>query len=76
MIRSKEEKPVPLIEVDLTGPNGNVFRLMGLVRSWGRDLGYTEDRINAIQKVMMMGDYEGAIKVFDKEFGHFCTLWR
>jgi len=42
----------------------------------GRDLGYSQQRITAIRKVMMMGDYDGLVKMFDREFGHIVTLWK
>ena len=76
MIRSKEEMPHRSIEIDLTGPDGNAFVLMKHAQNLGKQLGYSPDRITAIRKVMMMGDYEGLVKVFDREFGHFVTLWR
>ena len=76
MILSKEDKPKSSIEIDLTGPDGNAFALMKWAELLGNQLGYSRDRITAIRKVMMMGDYEGLVKVFDKEFGHFVTLWR
>lgn len=65
-----------IIEIDLTGPEGNAFALCSAARTIGRDLGYSENRIAAICKVMMMGDYDGLIKVFDREFGQIVTLWR
>lgn len=76
MIRSKEEMLHRGIEIDLTGPDGNAFALMKHAQSLGQRLGYSPDRIVAIRKVMMMGDYEGLVRVFDREFGHFVTLWR
>ena len=77
MIADIKDKPRPSrIDVDLTGPYGNAIHLMGLVDVWGRDLGYSESRIKAIQEVMIMGDYEGLIKVLDREFGDFVTFWR
>jgi hypothetical protein len=72
MIVKKQDKPGP-IEVDLTGPDGNAFVLMGLAKRWARDLGLDGD---LIQKEMMMGDYENLIKVFDKHFGDYVTLYR
>ena len=68
--------PPRLVEIDLTGPQGNAFRLMQHATELGTKLGYSHQRIHAIRKVMMMGDYEGLVKVFDREFGHFVTLWR
>ena len=76
MIRSKEDKPVRSIEIDLTGPEGNAFMLMQCATELGLKLGYSPQRVTAIRKVMMMGDYEGLVKVFDREFGHIVTLWR
>ena len=76
MIRSKEDKPIGSIEIDLTGAEGNAFALCSAARTIGRKLGYSESRIAAICKVMMMGDYEGLVKVFDREFGHIVTLWK
>ena len=76
MIRSREEKPIRGIEIDLNGPGGNAFSLMKQVEHLGRKLGYSQQRITAIRKVMMMGDYEGLLKTFDREFGHIVTLWK
>jgi len=76
LILSKEDKPKSRIEIDLTGPDGNAFSLMKWAEVLGYQLGYSRNRVAAIREVMMMGDYEGLVKVFDKEFGHFVTLWR
>ena len=76
MIRSREEKPIRGIEIDLRGPDGNAFALIKHASQLGRMLGYSQQRITAIQEVMMMGDYEGLLKVFDREFGHIVTLWK
>jgi len=72
----KSKKPASSLEIDLTGPDGNAFVLMQYVNTIGSRLGYSRDRITAIRKVMMMGDYEGLVKVFDREFGHIVTIWR
>jgi hypothetical protein len=53
MIVKKEEERGP-IKVDLTGPDGNAFVLMGMAKRWARDLGLDGEMI---QKEMMMGDY-------------------
>ena len=68
--------PTRPIEIDLSGPAGNAFHLMKLVERYGSQLGYSREKITAIRKVMMMGDFEGLIMVFDREFGHFITLYR
>ena len=76
MIRSIEDKPPALVELDLTGPQGNAYYLLGVAKRFGEQLGYSDKRIKAIQKVMLMGDYEGLVKVLDREFGHVVTFWR
>jgi len=77
MIKNIKDKPLKKqIELDLTGPDGNAFVLMKWAEVLGYQLGYSRGRVAAIRKVMMMGDYDGLVKVFDREFGDFVTLWR
>ena len=71
MIKSKIEKSG--IEIDLTGPDGNAFMLIGRAGNLAKQLGLDS---KAIQKELMAGDYENLIKVFDKYFGSFVTLYR
>ncbi len=61
------------IEIDLTGPNGNAFYLLGAANNLAKQLGLNGAEIKA---EMMAGDYENLVKVFDKHFGHFVTLYR
>ena len=70
MIKTKKNKG---IEIDLTGPQGNVFFLIGTARNLAKQLGLDSA---VIQKEMMSGDYENAVNVFDKNFGEFVTLYR
>ena len=70
MIKNKENKG---IEIDLTGPQGNVFFLIGTARNLAKQLGLDS---SSIQNEMMSGDYENAVNVFDKHFGSFVTLYR
>jgi hypothetical protein len=71
MIKSKNEKLG--IEIDLTGPDGNSFMLIGRAINLAKQLGLDKD---VIQKEMMQGDYEHLVNTFDKHFGHFVTLYR
>jgi hypothetical protein len=71
MIKSKKEKSG--IEIDLTGPDGNAFVLIGTAGNLAKQLGLDS---KVIRTEMMAGDYENLIKVFDKHFGHFVTLYR
>ncbi len=70
MIKSKKETG---IEIDLTGPNGNAFYLLGTASNLSKQLGLNSKEI---QTEMMKGDYEHLVATFDKHFGHFVTLYR
>jgi hypothetical protein len=67
--------PTP-IEIDLTGPQGNAFVLLGLADNLARQLGYDETRRTCILEEMKLTDYEGLLFTFDREFGTLVTLWR
>lgn len=70
MIRKKTDGP---IVIDLTGPQGNAFVLMGYAQSLAKQLGYDHKEI--LEK-MKSGDYENLVKVFDDYFGDFVILER
>ena len=72
-IKNKSDIPPYPILIDLTGPDGNVFVLMGKAKGFARDLDLDGDKII---NEMMSSDYENAVKVFDKNFGSFVTLLR
>ena len=61
------------IEIDLTGPQGNAFFLLGTAKNLAKKLGLNG---NEITKEMMSGDYENLVKVFDSYFGSFVILYR
>jgi len=71
MIKSKKQSLG--IEIDLTGPDGNAFMLIGRASNLAKQLGLDS---KAIQAEMMSGDYEHLVATFDKHFGHFVTLYR
>jgi hypothetical protein len=73
MIKEKNKMPKRGIEIDLTGPDGNAFALMGYANRLSRQLGIEPE---PILKEMQSGDYENLLEVFDREFGSFVTLYR
>ena len=75
MIRAKQEHTGPIV-VDLTGPDGNAFALIGLATRLAKQLGIDSHTINVIKTKMMSGDYENLLQVFDKYFGDFVILER
>jgi hypothetical protein len=72
MIKYKKMKTGP-VEIDLTGPDGNAFNLIGTAGRLAEQLGLDKKKIRS---EMMSGDYENLLKVFDKHFGEFVTLYR
>ena len=72
MIREKQQNTGPIV-IDLTGPEGNAFALMGYAKRYAKQLGLDG---KAIQNEMMQGDYEHLLEVFDKNFGDFIILER
>ena len=70
VIRKKlNETPV----IDLTGPEGNAFCLMGYAKKFARQLNLDGDKV--IEE-MKSGDYENLVKVFDSYFGDYVILER
>lgn len=72
MIREKVKNTGPIV-LDLTGPDGNAYALMGYARRWAKQLQLDSD---AIIKEMMSGDYENLLQVFDGYFGDHVILER
>ena len=68
-----KKKPSRGIEIDLTGPDGNAFVLMGYATRLARELDLDAE---SILNEMRSGDYENLISVFDREFGSVVTLYR
>jgi hypothetical protein len=59
--------------IDLTGPQGNAFFLMGQAGQYARQLCLDS---NAIINEMKSGDYENLVQVFDRYFGDYVILER
>ena len=75
MIKSKEKQSFG-IEIDLTGPQGNAYFLLGTASKLGRQLGLDSDEIEVILRNMRSSDYENLVNVFDRNFGNIVTLYR
>ena len=73
MIRDRVDFPYSTPVIDLTGPQGNAFVLMGLAGQYARQLGLDGDMIIAEMK---SGNYENLIQVFDRYFGDYVILER
>jgi len=75
MIKKKETQNKG-IEIDLTGPQGNAFYLLGLASRWAKELQFSDSYRKQMLEKMKSSDYENLIKVFDDEFGSIVTLYR
>jgi hypothetical protein len=69
----REKQPTKEIIIDLTGPDGNAFALMGYASNLAKQLGLNKEEII---NDMMSSDYEHLLQVFDKHFGSFVILER
>ena len=77
-IKSLEDRPkgpTP-IEIDLTGPQGNAYYLLGLASHLCQQLKYDAMHEERILEEMKLADYECLLQTFDREFGSIVTLWR
>lgn len=73
VIREKRKKDNKIV-IDLTGPQGNAFVLLGYARGFLRSAD-AQIRDTILQE-MMSGDYEKLVQTFDQYFGSRVTLLR
>ena len=64
-MRVKEHQEVV---IDIDGPDGNAFALMGYAKDFGRQLGYNARDCGNVIAEMTSGDYENLLKTFTKHF--------
>ena len=69
--KTKSRRPV-LIDID--GPEGNAFVLMGYASSTMRKSRFAEETKESVLNEMQSGDYINLLKVFDRYFGSVFTL--
>ena len=75
MIKKKVEKKGP-IEIDLTGPDGNAYYILGVAKRLCKEFGMTKQYEKDLLDEMMSGDYEILLQTFDKSFGSVVTMYR
>ena len=75
MIREKQLNNGPIV-IDLTGPDGNAFVLMGKAKGLAKQLGYDPIAQQDIITEMMSGSYDELVNTFDKYFGDYVILER
>ena len=74
MIKDRREMN-PQIEIDLNGPEGNAFVLLGYAARLGKQI-YGHEKTECILEEMKLSSYELLLLTFDKYFGSVVTLYR
>lgn len=69
----KSQKQVKQLEIDLTGPDGNAFVLIGTAKNLAKQLGLDGD---LIASEMMLGDYEDLLATMEHYFGDYIIMYR
>ena len=62
--------------IDLTGPEGNAFYLLGTAKRYCGYADLSDERTEEILTELKSGDYEHLITTFDKYFGKLVDLER
>ena len=73
MIVDKKKRVKSKLEIDLSGPEGNAFVLMGIAQKWAKQLGLDS---KAVIADMTSGDYEHLLSVMEKHFGDHIIMYR
>lgn len=60
--------------IDLDGPAGNAFALLGNARVLAKQLMWSKEEIDNLLDEMMGGDYLNLVKTFDDAFGDYVVL--
>ena len=76
MIKDRSAMQRRRIEIDLGGPEGNAYVLLGYVNTLGKQLNMPHKIRKDIQATMMLGSYDDLITTFDIWFGDYVTLYR
>ena len=61
------------IEIDLQGPNGNAFALLGIAKDLCHKTGIEWE---PVKNEMTSSDYEWLLQVMDYHFGDFIIMYR
>jgi hypothetical protein len=73
ILSKREMKKPDHIIIDLTGPEGNAFCLLGIAQKLAKELDLDKDKI---LNEMESGDYENLLEVMEKYFGDYIIMYR
>jgi len=57
-----------MISIDLSGPQGNAFYILGVADKLMKQKGFTEDMKKDVLDEMKSGDYDNLCSVFEQTF--------
>lgn len=57
------------IEINLDGPQGNTFYILGCADELGKQLNFSKEKQTKIYEEMTSGDYENLLEQFEHYFG-------
>ena len=60
--------------INLDGPDGNAWALLGLAGRLAKTVGYASDEIETMLTRMKSGDYKKLVKTFDEYFDGYVVL--
>ena len=60
-----------MTQIDIAGPDGNAFSLIGYAKNFAKQLDMDG---SAITKEMMAGDYDHLLDTFEKHFGSIVEI--
>lgn len=73
MIKPLSEKPETRIEIDMSGPQGNAFYLIGAAEKLSAKIGLDPQQVLG---EMQAADYENLVQVFENYFGDYVVMYR
>ena len=63
------------LQIDLDGPDGNAFVILGYTKSLCKSVGYNEQQAKKISAEMKESDYDHLLLVFLKYFDAYVDIW-
>ena len=72
MIVRKFKQRVPRVEIDLTGPQGNIFYLFKAAKTLDTSTGIDSNKV--IDRMKLCGGYYGAVNIFHFYYQNYVTL--
>lgn len=76
MIQDQSKRKNGPIVVDLQGPQGNAFYLIGIAQSLAKTFCWSPEERDSLTNNMMSGDYEHLLHTLDRAFGEYIILQR